>query len=524
MLLERFAAALAPEEASSATLVAEYAAWSAGRAGAEFAPSDDDDVEIRNYLLDLRIQGTGRAAIQARLAALKRFYGWAQAEGLIEYSPFDEFNFDRPLLDREQIRRRPDALGGDAPDREIARLRALNTLAERLNRSTDIETALDVTLGTLVETLGLQTAWVFLMTESGLTHYLPAAPAPHDFALCAAWGLPPGLEHDGNYHLRQPPDCQCQYLLREGRLNRAVNIVECTRLQDSAEANGDTRGLLYHASLPILAQDRPVGIINVATNEWQFLGAADLQLLSAAGAQLSITLERARLFARSADLGAMEERMRLAREIHDTLAQGLTAITLNLETADALLEARPDAARARNAVQHALALARANLEDARRSVLDLRAASLEGRTLPEALEYLVETLHPGAAHQGKRATSLQAAPLRPNGAQVIVEVEAAQPLPPRLEAGLYRIAQEALTNALRHARAENIRLRLDTPPGEARLIIEDDGCGFDAAGVPADRFGLIGMSERVRLLGGRLNLESTAGEGTRVEVVVGLGA
>jgi two-component system, NarL family, sensor kinase len=506
MLLDRFAAALTPAEAEYATLVADYAAWRGVRPGEEFTPGGDDDVEIRNYLLDLRIDGAGREAIQARLAALKRFYGWARDEGLIEYTPFDEFNFDRPLLDRDQIRRRPDALGTDPRGREVARLRALNRLADQLNRSTDIQTTLDVTLETLIETLGLQTAWVFLWDESGLTHYLSAAPAPHDFALCAASGLPPGLEHDLNYYLREPPDCQCQYLLREGRLNRAVNIVECTRLQDSAESDEDNRGLLFHASVPLISQGRPVGIVNVATDEWQFLGAADLQLLSAAGAQLSITLERARLFARSADLGAMEERMRLAREIHDTLAQGLTAITLNLETADALLEAGADGDRPRQAVQRALGLSRANLEEARRSVLDLRAAPLEGRSLAEALAALAS------------APASEAA-----GARVIVEAESdGRPLPPRVEAGLYRIAQEAVANALRHARAERITLRLAGTPNDLRLAVEDDGCGFDAARVPADRYGLIGMSERVRLLGGQLHLESTPGEGTRVEVVIPL--
>ncbi|MGH2524976.1 MAG: histidine kinase, partial [Anaerolineales bacterium] len=316
----------------------------------------------------------------------------AYAEGLIEVSPFDEFNFDRPLLSRDQIRRRQSAFSVDPHEREIARLHALNRLAEHLNRSTDLQTALDVTLRTVVETMGLQTAWIFLWTEAGLTGYLLHAPAPHDFVLGADCGLPPGLEHDNHFYLREPPDCHCQYLLRDGLLRRAVNVVECTRLQDSEEAHGDNRGLLFHATVPLIAQGQPLGILNVATDEWQFLSAADLQLLSAVGAQVAVAIERAGLFARSAELGAAEERNRLAREIHDTLAQGLAAITLQLETADALLEAGANAnlPHARQAVQEALALTRANLEEARRSVLDLRAAPLEGRTLAEALAELGE--------------------------------------------------------------------------------------------------------------------------------------
>src|SRR3970040_996442 len=107
--------------------------------------------------MELRIGGGRRAAVEQAAAALKRFYAWARGEGLIQASPFDEFNFDRPLLSRDQIRRRQDNPGADPQERENARLRALNRLAERLNRSTDLQTALDVTLETLVEIMGLQT-------------------------------------------------------------------------------------------------------------------------------------------------------------------------------------------------------------------------------------------------------------------------------------------------------------------------------------------------------------------------------
>jgi two-component system NarL family sensor kinase len=508
-LLTRFGATLSPPEADLLNEAAEYARWQSGHQGGEFTLGGSDDVEIRNYLLDLRIRGADGERLARSRDALRRFYAWAAAEGLIDANPFEEYDFDRPLLGRDQIRRRPDVLGAGPADRELARLHALNRLADQLNRAAGLQTALDVTLATLADALGLQAAWVFLLTDAGLTTYLPQAPpAPHDFALCAAHGLPPALEQQGRLYLRQPGDCQCQHLLRQGQLRRAVNIVECTRVQDAAETEADNRGLLFHASVPLVLHGRPVGIINVATEEWQFLGAADLQFLSAAGAQASATLERARLFARSLELGAMEERVRLAREIHDTLAQGLTAITLNLETAEALLEADGDPDRLRQAVRHALAQAHASLEEARRSVMDLRAAPLEGRTLAEALDALARQRPPEA---GWPAATFEAE-------------GQGQPLPHRVEAGLYRIAQEALANARNHARARRIHVRLVTTPDEARLSVDDDGRGFDPAAAPPGRYGLIGLSERARLLGGRLRLESSPGEGTRVEVVVPLNA
>jgi sigma-B regulation protein RsbU (phosphoserine phosphatase) len=99
-------------------------------------------------------------------------------------------------------------------------------------------------------------------------------------------------------------------MVSAGLMTRAVNVVECTRLEQSAKAQGDNQGLLFHASVPIIASGRALGIINVATQEWQFLTGADLQLLSAIGAQVAIALERARLY----DL-THAQRLRLEREL-----------------------------------------------------------------------------------------------------------------------------------------------------------------------------------------------------------------
>ena len=130
--------------------------------------------------------------------------------------------------------------------------------------------------------------------------------------------------------------------------------------------------------------------MNVASTEWRRLSADDLRLLHTVGDMLGIAVDRAELYARSAESGAVEERNRLAREIHDTIAQGLAATALHLETADALAASGAAPPRLRAAIDEALRLTRANLEEARRSVLDLRAAPLEGRTLGQALSALAE--------------------------------------------------------------------------------------------------------------------------------------
>jgi two-component system NarL family sensor kinase len=297
--------------------------------------------------------------------------------------------------------------------------------------------------------------------------------------------------------------CYCLDTYQAGDLEGAanVNVVTCSRLSGLVDG---TDGLRYHASIPLYAHDKKLGVLNVASTGWRELSSEDLRLLYTVGDILSIAIERARLFARSAQLGAAEERNRLAREIHDTLAQGLSAIALQLETADALLETGSDPESAVRAVQRALGLTRTNLEEARRSVLDLRAAPLQGRNLAEALSALAEQV----AQQG-----LQVA---------FEETGGQRPLPVRVQASLYRIAQEALANVVRHAGAGRATLRLVTTLHEVRLTVEDDGRGFDVDRVPQGRYGLVGLNERARLLGGRFTLESEPGAGTRVCVQVPL--
>jgi serine phosphatase RsbU (regulator of sigma subunit) len=163
----------------------------------------------------------------------------------------------------------------------------------------------------------LQTGWVSMLVGSHL-NVIPAGddPPPHGFALATAAGLPPGLEGDDRRFLRQPPACHCQQLLVEGRLTRAVNIVECTRLRDSMRAAGDNEGLRFHASAPLISQGKPIGLINVATTDWQFLTAADLHLLSDVGVMLVTALERAHFYeVAEARRIHLEKELQVAREV-----------------------------------------------------------------------------------------------------------------------------------------------------------------------------------------------------------------
>jgi signal transduction histidine kinase len=200
----------------------------------------------------------------------------------------------------------------------------------------------------------------------------------------------------------------------------------------------------------------------------------------------------------------LRERKRLAADLHDTLEQALTGLALQLEAVDMFGNEEPDRSR------HHLHLARQFLarsrEDVRRSVWNLRAQGLEGRTLDEALRQMVAILTDSS---GVRSTC---------------EVEGSSvPLPDFISGNLLLLAQEGVTNALKHAGANRIEVSVEYSTDGVSLRIEDDGCGFDpgtAPGLREGHFGLQGMRERVKRLGGAIEITSAAGQGCQIRARV----
>jgi two-component system, NarL family, sensor kinase len=378
---------------------------------------------------------------------------------------------------------------GKALEHQNRELTILNRIAEALNREVDLRRALHVAMHNIVDLFNLNTGWIFLMEEG----------KEDEFYTAATIALPPAL---ADHPRRMGGTCYCIDTYVVGDMDGAANInaITCTRLENLKEG---TEGLRYHASIPLYAQEKQLGILNVASPDWREISEDELRLLHTVGDLLGIAIERARLFQSSAEIGAINERNRLAREIHDTIAQGLAAIALKLETADVLLETGTDSEKVQQIISDALRLTRDNLVEARRSVLDLRAAPLEGHTLPEAIRELLNGIKPKSK---------------------LEVIGSSPPLPIRIASGLYRIAQEAIHNVTQHADAENIKVSLILMPERVRLIVEDDGKGFDpAAEQKAGHFGLVGLKERVKLLQGKIDIVSCAGGGgTIIEITIPL--
>lgn len=363
----------------------------------------------------------------------------------------------------------------------------MKEIAEALNGAGDVDRALRESLSLVVDLLGLRTGWVWLIE-----------PHTGSFYSAAAQNLPPFLDDPVRMTGRS---CWCIDAFRSGKLTAGnIDVIECSRLRAALGQRAATRGLRYHASIPLSFGDRRLGIMNVATPAWRKLTRRELDLLSTIAAQVSVAIERARLAEASVGAARAEERARLARDLHDTLTQGLTAIGLHVEAAMSRMQHEEPAGAARE-LERALEITRINLGEARRSLRHLRASPLAGRPLPEALGAL-----------GRQLTA-------DTGIPVSLHVSARQPLAADTESALFLIASEALTNVRRHAQARNVTLAVETSARNAKLTVADDGRGFDVKGVRGS-YGIEGMRERAQLLGGTLVVRSRREHGTSVTAVV----
>jgi nitrate/nitrite-specific signal transduction histidine kinase len=271
----------------------------------------------------------------------------------------------------------------------------------------------------------------------------------------------------------------------------------------AVEALRETKSEL---AVPVRIGDKVIGVLDIESIEVDAFGEADLFTAQTLADQLAVAIENARLYEETRQIAVMEERNRMAREIHDTLAQGFSGIILQLEAAEQTLGGE-DSATERH-LNQARSLARKSLAEARRSVWNLRPQALEQLSLVEALKQEID----------KFSQSIEVnAKFNVFGAR--------RDLEPELEAVLLRICQESLTNVRKHAKATEVEINLTFDESAVELSIRDNGVGFKSITANGDEkkrsaFGLISMRERARGLGGTFEVQSMKGKGTLVRAVI----
>jgi PAS domain S-box-containing protein len=260
-------------------------------------------------------------------------------------------------------------------------------------------------------------------------------------------------------------------------------------------------GVVTVLIVPMLVAGQVEGVIGIRFTSKRSFRTEETELAQALANQAMLAIQLMRLSQQSRQAAVAAERNRLARDIHDTLAQGFTGVIVQLEAAeDAISEGLVKEASKHMA--HAGELARGSLQEARRSVRALRPQALEDKALSAAIEELLNKMTTGT---GLKATlGVQGEPVD---------------FSPVWGENLLRIGQEVLTNSLRHASASEFKALLSFEPNEVRLILRDNGRGFDPASAH-DGFGLLGIRERVQGMGGRLNIQSASGEGTTISIVL----
>jgi signal transduction histidine kinase len=289
-------------------------------------------------------------------------------------------------------------------------------------------------------------------------------------------------------------------MLLETKPYRTTDIRRDPRFQWWPDAHPRMTSFL---GVPIVSRGKVIGAFYLADKRGAAeFTQADQETIEMLAAHAAVAIENARLYARSRELSVVEERNRLARDLHDSVVQTLFSISLTAEAAAENLTLDPG--KARSEVENLRDLAREALQEARDLIFELRPGSLELEGLVPTLQKHVDVVR----RVSQKDVTLNAAGYDRQSSE--------------LEKELFRISQEALNNAIKHADATLIAIELTSGDGLVLLTIADDGVGFDPSDpqIRTRRLGVTSMEERAEELGGSLSIQSNSGVGTRVQVEV----
>jgi signal transduction histidine kinase len=360
-----------------------------------------------------------------------------------------------------------------------AQLESLNEVMNALVTEFDLDTLLGLVAENLRELIGARLVAVALPQGDSLRLAAVAGEGSEEYT---------GLELSAR--------SKTMRVMGRRRSERVDSVLDDPEVEQEAARRLGARSALY---VPLLVRDEAIGVIAVHDKvglDPRFADE-DLRLAEIFAARAAVAVELRQRVARNAlerVLRAQEdERRRLARELHDETGQALTSILLGLRG----LEEAKDPEALRIALAEVRDLVRSTLQDVRRLAVELRPKALDDFGLVPAVERLTESF----------------------GEQTGIDVEFVHNvpdvrLPPEVETALYRIVQESLTNVVKHARAGHISIVLTSKDGSVSILVEDDGVGFEPARARGEGLGLVGMRERIGLLGGRVTVESRPGAGT----------
>ncbi len=366
-------------------------------------------------------------------------------------------------------------------------LELLYDVAASINVSRDIKDLLSRFLRTLSDVIGARGAAVRLADGEGRLQLVSSV----------------GLDEDIAEHEKCPPspECLCLRVLQEGNIQSRDDLTSCCGELGRRLFESDDLRLVV---VPLQYRNRTFGVYNLFVDEKQLAAHEDvIVLLTSLGQHLGMAIERAGLDKETERLSRMEERNRLANELHDSLAQTLASLRFQVRVLDETLHQRDE-----SATWQKLEQVENNLDEAYRELRELIArfrAPIDQPTLAPSIEKIIQRFKEESGILTFFHNALGDALL-----------------PENVELQVVRIVQEALNNVRKHSNANAVRVMMRREPdGLYRVLIEDDGVGFDRprkSDSPGERIGLSIMRERAKDIGGKLTIESEPSEGTRVHL------
>jgi signal transduction histidine kinase len=363
--------------------------------------------------------------------------------------------------------------------RELA---TLNAVAAVVSRSLDLEEIMDAALRKTLDSMAMEAGAAFRL-EGGDTLSLMAHAGLSDSFLQQVTVLP--LRHS----------LAAQALGEVAPVVRAVSSYPPGALKAALQEEG----LQSVISVPLVAKEEMLGVLNLATRQPRGISPEERSLLASIGQQTGVAVENARLYVQAEASAAAAERTRLARELHDAVSQTLFSASMIADVLPRLWERDPEEAQRR--LDTLRRLTRGAMAEMRTLLWELRPSALLNADMDELLDQLSKAV----------ASRAQV--------EIQLDIERVPWLPPEVKLALYRIAQEALNNVVKHASADCVVVSLRVGGEAVELRICDDGRGFDPDDVRQGHFGLGNMAERAEAVGGLLRVESAVGQGTTVAVV-----
>jgi len=365
-------------------------------------------------------------------------------------------------------------------DLRLSELLLLKDIAEMLNQGIHLPLILQGALNQLLKVLCLESGWIFLLNEQ------------KELQLAVSVNLPPGLQNE-EFKPMCGQECYCIERFQDGRLKKAVNVLECKRLQDAFSNNyGDTRGLIHHASVALRSGSEFVGILNVALSSKELFKKEELALLESVALQLGSTIKRIKLTEENRQIAVTEERNRLAQDLHDSVKQLLFSMNLLAKTG----------------------ASKSQEEQAKQLFTDIASIA---QTAQSEMKALIWQLKPQELRKGLLSAIKDYAEML--GMEVEADIKAEMTFPSEIEGEIWRIAQEAINNCKKHSGSSIIQLICWKSEERWILKIKDYGNGFyfnPDAELPS--LGLQNMMNRGKKFNGTVSIDSAIGKGTSVTV------